>query len=246
MKETGMNFEELITDPRTSFHDDHRTLIDLNGLKAQIKHLEEYFFWDGQKTAKSLWGHQKTALSTAIAYINGEKSIPEREQQTEAALLKLPTGTGKSGIIAVLSRCSPQVRKVLVLTPRKALTEQLQNDICYRFWRHIGFDVEDGVTFVANEETTGRPLEEAYIQTFLPSKAEIMVAHIPESERVVLVGTHQSLSDIRKAAIGGDLMHHCSDFPTIWRSCSANGLGVDVKQQGISGVEFRSTRICWA
>ncbi len=198
-----MDFEELIADTRTSFQEVHRAAIDLDRFQAQISHLERHSFWSGQGAVKPLWAHQKSAVSTMIAYLNGEKSIPEREDQTEAALLKLPTGTGKSGIIAVLARCIPDIRKVLVLTPRKALTEQLQKDICYRFWKHIGFDCEDGTTFAANEELMGVPLEEVYVETFLPSKARSMVAHIPDADRVILVGTHQSLSDIRKSAYGG-------------------------------------------
>jgi hypothetical protein len=74
----------------------------------------------------------------------GTKSIPERRDHTEAALLKLPTGTGKSGIIAVIFRCLPTDRKVLVLTPRAALTEQLLLDIRYRFWLHLGCEIQDG------------------------------------------------------------------------------------------------------
>ena len=195
-----MEFEDLIADTRTSFMDEHASSIDLDHFNADTSHLERHTFWNGHNTIKPLWDHQKTALGTMIAYLNGEKTIPERADHTEAALLKLPTGTGKSGIVAILSRCLPDIRKVLVLTPRKALTEQLQKDICYRFWKHIGFDVEDGTTFIADEAIAGVPLEEAYVETFLPSKVQSMVAHIPENDRVVLVGTHQSLSDIRKSA----------------------------------------------
>ncbi|MGQ3487550.1 DEAD/DEAH box helicase [Roseovarius pacificus] len=199
-----MDFEELISDPRTSFKDDHRTAINLGHFDTQIAHLASHIFWDGQGDIKPLWAHQKTAICTMLAYINGEKTIPERPDQTEAALLKLPTGTGKSGIVAVLSRCLPQIRKVLVLTPRKALTEQLQKDICYRFWKHMGFEVEDGTTFNADERLMGVSLEETYVETFLPSNIQSMLTHIPEADRVILVGTHQSLSDIRKRAYGSD------------------------------------------
>jgi superfamily II DNA or RNA helicase len=199
-----MDFEDLVTDTRTSFGDEHRAVIDLDRFHAQVSHLKSHSFWDGRAAIKPLWDHQKIALGSMVAYLNGEKTIPEREDHTEAALLKLPTGTGKSGIVAVLSRCLPDIRKVLVLTPRKALTEQLQKDICYRFWKHIGFDVQEGTTFIANQDATGVSLEEAYVETFLPSNVQNMINHIPEADRVVLVGTHQSLSDIRKKALSGD------------------------------------------
>jgi superfamily II DNA or RNA helicase len=56
---------------------------------------------------------------------------------TGSALVHLPTGTGKSGIIAVLARAVPEVKGVLVLTPRIALRDQLANDIDGRFFQRL-------------------------------------------------------------------------------------------------------------
>ncbi|MCV0386471.1 MAG: DEAD/DEAH box helicase family protein [Nitrobacter sp.] len=78
--------------------------------------LARYGFWSQTGASPHLWDHQKAAIGTVVAYLNANRAIPERPEHQEAALLKLPTGTGKSGIIAVLARCLPNVRKVLVLT----------------------------------------------------------------------------------------------------------------------------------
>jgi superfamily II DNA or RNA helicase len=200
-----MNLKKLIKDERTSIGLDG---IDVPAYRRDLSHLKGYVYWDGAENTPRLWEHQQAAISTVVAYINGDKRIPERPEQKEAALLKLPTGTGKSGIIAVLARCLPDVRRILVLTPRTALTEQLLADIRHRFWKHMGFEHEGTALFTAEAEEFGRALESAYVEQFLPKNVGVMVQHQtePDSDRVVLVGTHQALGDIRKKALNPDLL----------------------------------------
>ena len=139
-----MNLGDLIDDQRTSLTEEIKRLIDQPAFRRDLRHLEQYGFWSDQRRRPSLWDHQRAAIGTVVAYLRAEKAIPERPEHTEAALLKLPTGTGKSGVIAVIARCLPEVRKVLVLTPREALTKQLLRDIRFRFWKNIGYAVDDG------------------------------------------------------------------------------------------------------
>ncbi|PJO49400.1 hypothetical protein CWE02_06435 [Brucella pituitosa] len=171
-----------------------------------MRYLGGYSFWDGEEGAPRLWEHQQAAIATVVAYLNGDKAIPERPDQKEAALLKLPTGTGKSGIIAVLARCLPDVRRVLVLTPRTALTEQLIADIRYRFWSHMGFEHEGTALFTAAAEEFGNALESVYVEQFLPKNVGMIAQHLaePDSDRAILVGTHQALGDVRKTALDPD------------------------------------------
>lgn len=194
-----MNLSELIRDNRTSIRQD---VIDGTAYGRALRHLRGYNFWDGTEGMPRLWEHQQAAIATVLAYLNGEKAIPERPEQKEAALLKLPTGTGKSGIVAVLARCLPDVRRALVLTPRTALTEQLMADIRYRFWKHMGFEHEGTALFTAEAEMFGSALESVYVQQFLPKNVDMIVQHLIEAEgdRAILVGTHQALGDIRKRA----------------------------------------------
>lgn len=194
-----MNLKELISDERTSI-----TGQGINGraYSKTLRHLQTYNFWAGAAGAPHLWEHQQAAIATVVAYLHGDKRIPERPEHTEAALLKLPTGTGKSGIVAILARCLPEVRRVLVLTPRTALTEQLLADIRYRFWSHLGYEVNGSALFTAEADMIGTTLDHAYVEQFLPKNVGRIVQHLSDqaTDRAILVGTHQALGDIRNKA----------------------------------------------
>lgn len=198
-----MKLSDIVADERTSLT---RDAIDLKSYNAAIRHLTSYAFWQGGPEQPSLWEHQQAAIATVVGYLSGDQAIPERPEHKEAALLKLPTGTGKSGIIAVVARCLPKVRRVLILTPRTALTEQLLNDVRYRFWKHIGFEHEGTALFTAEADDIGAELESVYVQQLLPSKMDAISYHLeePTSDRTVLVGTHQALSDFRNIASDRD------------------------------------------
>lgn len=200
-----MTLDDLIADNRTSLDGSIKKMIDQPAFRGDVGRLGRYRFWKKAGNNPHLWDHQKAAVGTVVAYLNADKSIPERPEHIEAALLKLPTGTGKSGIIAVVARCLPKVRKVLVLTPREALTKQLLGDIRYRFWGHIGYDVQEGQLFTATAEAIGAELETIYTEIFLPSHCNNMVTHLEEADRVVLVGTHQALDKIRRTSLAADI-----------------------------------------
>jgi hypothetical protein len=81
----------------------------------------------------SLWPHQKEAVSRMSRYI-------EKYQAGAAdgsALVHMPTGSGKTGVIATLARCLPNTGCVLVLTPRIALRQQIVRDIRGRFFQRL-------------------------------------------------------------------------------------------------------------
>ncbi|WP_417566614.1 DEAD/DEAH box helicase [Marinobacter sp.] len=191
-----MDLEALKADERTSLYSKSPD-VDKASFGDALRHLHKYEFWDG---TPGLWEHQQAAIGTAVAYIHGNKTISERPDLKEAALLKLPTGTGKSGIVAVLSRCLPNVRRVLVLTPRTALTEQLISDIRYRFWKHIGYQMDGTELFTGSADSLGGALEDAYVEQLLTRSAHQIAKQIraEDVDRAILIGTHQALGDIRK------------------------------------------------
>jgi len=86
----------------------------------------------------ALWDHQRDALTVARRYVDAFR----RGATTGAALVQMPTGSGKSGVIAALSRCVPEVGCVLLLTPRISLRDQLARDVSGRFFRHIVFPLD--------------------------------------------------------------------------------------------------------
>ena len=87
----------------------------------------------------SLWAHQREALATIEAYLNAFAA----GDTDRSALVQMPTGSGKSGVIAIAARCLPGVGAVLVLTPRVSLRNQLCRDIRGRFFEHIDYPADD-------------------------------------------------------------------------------------------------------
>lgn len=81
-----------------------------------------------------LWPHQKEAIKIARKYI---KESRLQAGFHKACLIRMPTGTGKSGVIAILSRCFRDTSNILVVTPWVTLREQLARDIETRFWEKI-------------------------------------------------------------------------------------------------------------
>ena len=167
-----MNLNDLIADTRTSLYETIRQQIDPAGFTRDQEQLERFEFWTGVGNQPHLWEHQKAAIATVIAYINGDKSIPERPDHTEAALLKLTTGTGKSGIIAVLARCLPTIHKILILTPRRALTEQLLARHQIPILGASRLRDSGRRLFTAEAAAFGTALEDVYTEMLLPSRRQ--------------------------------------------------------------------------
>jgi superfamily II DNA or RNA helicase len=173
--------------------------LDTSAHARAIKHLRQYRFWDGSGKVLSLWDAQRACISHALGYLYADQGLVLEANVPEAALLKLPTGTGKSGIIAVLSRCIPAIKRVLILTPRTALTDQLLSDIQYRFWQHMGLPVTKKI-WTMDSSQAGRSLDPAYLTKLLPSEVGTVNEYLDRENpaRVVLVSTLQSLSEIAR------------------------------------------------
>lgn len=81
----------------------------------------------------SLWSHQRQAIARMREYL----TCFAQGLTAGSALVHMPTGSGKTGVIATLARCVPESRCVLVLTPRIALRQQLVRDITARFFERL-------------------------------------------------------------------------------------------------------------
>lgn len=109
-----------------------------------------------------LWPHQVAAIDLGRRYLEDQLENAQRR----SALIRMPTGTGKTGVIAVLSRLGSGRTSALVLAPATALRDQLADEIYERFWRKIGADVSGSDVLVkrftpstiaaALEETEGK------------------------------------------------------------------------------------------
>jgi superfamily II DNA or RNA helicase len=121
-----------------------------------------------------LWDNQVTALKKCLAYLRR----PER-----SALVQMPTGSGKTGVIAVLAALLSEKGAVLVISPSRSLADQLASDIREGFWKTI----------------KARGWNPEITTTVQPSAIDQLLRDLKNKPRsTVLVGTFQALSQIRR------------------------------------------------
>jgi superfamily II DNA or RNA helicase len=56
------------------------------------------------------------------------------------ALVKMPTGTGKTGIIGIVSNFYDKHKNILIVVPNSILPSQIEDEIWVNFWKNIGLD----------------------------------------------------------------------------------------------------------
>ena len=61
-------------------------------------------------------------------------------RKARAGLVQMPTGSGKTGVIATLARCETRIGPVVVIAPRVGVRAQLARHINDRFFEHANFD----------------------------------------------------------------------------------------------------------
>lgn len=95
---------------------------------------------DWSKLIKEEWNHQTDAVSFLANYLNKRKENHER-----AALVRMPTGSGKTGIMGVLANFfSPKIKNVLIVAPSEFLTGQICEALNSDFWLRVGRRPRDG------------------------------------------------------------------------------------------------------
>lgn len=94
-------------------------------------------------TRDGLWPHQIGAVEMVERFLHAQKGM-----KGPSALVRMPTGTGKSGVIAVAAQELVSAKDVLLVTPWDALVEQLADDVASRFWARIGAPVPSGTEVV--------------------------------------------------------------------------------------------------
>ena len=81
---------------------------------------------------KRLWKHQISSIQFAIERLR-------RPGPPRAGLLRMPTATGKTGVIGALSIAILPTQWTLVLTPWTNLCQQMIEDLSARFWTSRGW-----------------------------------------------------------------------------------------------------------
>lgn len=81
----------------------------------------------------ALWDYQQAAVDSVECFLS-------RGTNGSSFVVAMPTGTGKSGVIAYLAQTTVSRGDVLLLCPWDALVRQLGDDVHSRFWRHANVD----------------------------------------------------------------------------------------------------------
>lgn len=120
-----------------------------------------------------IWDHQKDALKQISEYIGKYKD--------KSFLVKMPTGTGKTGVFATLTRIAIPENNYIIVTPSTALKFQIIDELKLKFWEKIGYD-----------ETK---LVDQYIESLIPSNFKKIQKDI-SGNKFIIVTTIQALQSI--------------------------------------------------
>ncbi len=133
---------------------------------------------EGKRTWKRVielkwWANQRHALDCIDAYLAAN---PDRQ-----AMVRMPTGTGKTAVIATIAQLLADKPRCLVVAPWENLVKQLQRELSGRFWEKVGED----------QSFTPRPCKIFTPSSFNDSLKEVGAAG-------VLLCTNQTLQALRK------------------------------------------------
>jgi len=136
-----------------------------------IKHLNG-------KTWKSVieakwWPNQQKAVELVGDYLDAKK-----DQQ---AMIRMPTGTGKTVVIATLAQLLEYYQRVLVVAPWENLVGQLEREISARLWTKLG---------------EAKSLNPRPTKVFTPASLKAALKKVGQAG--VLVCTNQALQALRK------------------------------------------------
>lgn len=171
-----------------------------------IRALEKYPFWTAgaqgaYRPGTGLWAAQRKAVAFALAYLACQRrQAPVAETLRESALVKMPTGTGKTGVIATLACCALSVRRTIILTPRKALVEQMILDLAWRFWKRFDFCYLDSELKPRKEVKEGRlralERQREHSVEILRNEGYERIWASRSADRQVIVGTFNALHTV--------------------------------------------------
>jgi superfamily II DNA or RNA helicase len=122
---------------------------------------------------KKLFPCQREAISVIDKYLRTPVG-------PNAALVQMPMGTGKTGLMALCCTSFPKYAKALIVAPAEYLTRQIRTEVTNKFWEHAGLAVPAHLS----------------AQTFTPSTFD---ANLPSSVDV-LVCTVQTLQQLHTSS----------------------------------------------
>ncbi|MBN9657046.1 MAG: DEAD/DEAH box helicase family protein [Acidobacteria bacterium] len=78
----------------------------------------------------AIWPHQRKAVDVVRKF--------QASGESGAALVRMPTGTGKTGIMAALAQGFSDTQNILVVAPWAHLKGQIASELSERFWEKLG------------------------------------------------------------------------------------------------------------
>ncbi|MBN9546994.1 MAG: DEAD/DEAH box helicase family protein [Alphaproteobacteria bacterium] len=134
-----------------------------------------------------LWAHQLDAVRTCERYFASDSS--------HGCLVHMPTGTGKTGVMAVLAVRRATMGPVLVVCPSAALVDQLTHEFASKFWTKIGASSE------------WRP---DHVRQALPGSLSALASELEtwQGSRTIVVATIQAMQQIYAAGNIADLQKY--------------------------------------
>jgi hypothetical protein len=161
----------------------------------------------GLRLPPSLWEHQRAAVETIQAYLNAS------DPGDRAALITMPTGTGKTGVIAAtVMLLHSVVGHRLVLSPWDALADQLIDDLRGRFWSRLPAEQRPGlppVKRLPSSSDVARIGQASEPTVFVATIAAISVL----ARRAAELG-YEPRQDLRLAHRRSRLPPPCEDLPS--------------------------------
>jgi len=88
-----------------------------------------------QRLSAALRDYQRQAIAEMTKYAERFDAT-----QPRAGLVQMPTGSGKTGVIATLARCETRKGPVVVIAPRIGIRDKLARYVDKRFFEHAGVD----------------------------------------------------------------------------------------------------------
>jgi superfamily II DNA or RNA helicase len=140
-----------------------------------IKHLRGTT-WEHVIAAK-WWPNQSAALQVVSDYLDSNS-----DQQ---AMIRMPTGTGKTVVIATLAQLLRDYKNVLIVAPWEALVEQLRREVSSNLWEKV---------------RESQSLVPRSTELFTPTTLSRKLKNLGDAG--VLICTNQTLQALRKSNSG--------------------------------------------
>ena len=154
----------------------------LLGKLLEVKKWEDLVNYSDKEIPWGRWNHQHNGFLFSLEYLSLQKAeIPK------AALIRMPTGSGKTGIMALIANYYETQKHILIVAPPHFLTEQIRDALNYDFW-------------ITLNKIPNKPIKQA--ETFLPTDL-FQVLKRQDGKPSVLICTTQTLSMLYKDAAKG-------------------------------------------